>query len=89
MALEMGEADAHHVAAGDLVAEAERMQHRAAVRDAQHLLDVDLAGLGVELDLGEAHGEAGRDADAREVVLGDGDQAGAGDHLQRRAWSPG
>jgi len=79
--LEVGEADAHDVAAGDLVAEAERMQHRAAVRHAQHLLDVDLAGLGIELDFREGHGEAGRDADAREIVLGDRDQAGAGDHI--------
>src|SRR5262245_62537226 len=81
MALQMGEADAHHIAAGDLVAEAERMQHRAAVRDTEHLLDLELAGLGIELDLGKAHREARRDADAREIILGDGDQAGAGDHL--------
>ena len=29
------------------------MQDRAAVRDAQHVDDLELAGLGIELDLGE------------------------------------
>ena len=58
------------------------MQHGAAVGDAQHVEDRDLAGLGVELDLGEGRGQARRDADARQVVLGDADQAGARDHVE-------
>src|SRR5205807_8803637 len=69
MPLEMGEADAHHVAARDLMTKAERMEHRAAVRDAQHFLDLELAGLGIELDFGKARGQPRRDADARKVVL--------------------
>src|SRR3984893_15172779 len=80
MAFEVGEADAHHVAALDLMTESLRMQHGAAIRDAQHFLDFELAGLGIELDLGKAHREARRDADAREIVLCDGNEAGAGDH---------
>src|SRR5579871_7055118 len=49
MPLEQREADTHDIAAADLVGEALRMQHGAAIRHAQHVDDVDLAGFDVEL----------------------------------------
>ena len=47
-------------------------------------LDLELAGFGVEFDLGRSsQSSARRHADTRQVVLGHADQTGAGDHRHR------
>ena len=59
MALEGSHAEARHRAASNLVREAQRMHDLAAVRDAQVIDDLDLAGLDIELDLDESRRQRG------------------------------
>ena len=59
------------------------MQHRAAIGDADESEDLGLARLGVELDLDETGRERRNRARARQIVLRDADQTGAG-HAGRR-----
>ena len=80
-----GHAEAHDGAALDLVRQALRVQHGAAVGDADVVQDLELAGLDVELDLDEAGRERRHRARARQVVLRDADEARAG-HAGRRAF---
>ena len=57
------------------------MEHRSAVRDAQVVDDLELAGLHVQLDLDESGCQGGNGPVARKVVPCHSDQACTGDPL--------
>src|SRR5690606_8942982 len=76
-------AEAHDGAAPDLRGKPLRMNHRARIRDADVIEDLEFARLDVELDLDEARRERRNRAGEREVVLRDADEPRAGDSGRR------
>ena len=76
-------AEALHGTAVDLRAQAQRMQHRAAVADAEITQDLELARLQIQLDLDEADTDPGDDTLAIEVVLCDTNEPRSGKTFDR------
>ena len=84
MTLGGGQTEAHHAAAVHLRLQPVRMQHGAAIGDAEIFLDLECAGFGVQFDHAEAGDQRRHQPALRQLVLGNADQAGACQRRHRR-----